>query len=59
MGSIPKLSAILNLFRQRHAAVEPVEVGKVVYYIVCLIEPALEKQDLIVQTDVQADQIPS
>ncbi|WP_300318440.1 ATP-binding protein [Accumulibacter sp.] len=50
-----KLSAFLNLTRQRDEALAPVDVGELIHDAVRLAEPALAKQGLIVQTDIAAN----
>lgn len=50
-----KLSAFLDLTRQRDEAVAPVDVGKLINDAVRLAEPALAKQGLTVQTEIAAD----
>ncbi len=50
-----KLSAFLNLTRQRDEAVAPVDVAELIADAVRLAEPALAKQGLTVQTEVAAD----
>jgi signal transduction histidine kinase len=50
-----KLSAFLNLTRQRDEAVVPIDVAELIADAVRLAEPALAKQGLTVQTEVAAD----
>ncbi len=50
-----KLSAFLNLTRQRDEAVAPVDVAGLIGDAVRLAEPALAKQGLTVETDIAAD----
>ena len=50
-----KLSAFLNLTRQRDEALAPVDVAELIGDAVRLAEPALAKQGLTVQTKIAAD----
>ena len=50
-----KLSAFLNLTRQRDEILEPVNVGELIDDAIRLAEPELAKQGLSVQTDIAVD----